>query len=103
MGNWEDHPDRPFHRMKALPEAAVAEALCRAGFVDDDKPITAAAVLTDGATFEHELGWAIAQTIVSRNRLRAVTIKGLDANKAEWQELNRALKEFAATIGATLA
>lgn len=103
MGSWESFGERPHDRLKPLPHGAVSDALTRAGFIDGDKSISADSVLVDDATFEHELGWAVAQTVVSRNRLRAVAIEGLDANKSEWQELCRRLKEFAASIGATLA
>lgn len=103
VGDPQTDVDTPLEQLPVLPAASVASALSAVGLVGPaDGPLELTSLLTDGATFEHLKGWAVAWTAVSRNRLRTVTIRALDASAEEWKSLLLPLREFAASIDATL-
>ena len=95
--------DLPLERYPALPAIGVAGALASAGFAKEgNEPIDPVDLVVDGATFQQRGGWAVAWTTVHDGVLRAISIRALDATEREWKGLLLPLKEFAASIDATV-
>lgn len=103
VGGHQTDVDLSPGRLPALPAESVAAALSAVGFVGpSDTPVQSPWLLRDGATFEHLKGWAAAWTSVRGEALRTITIRALDADEEEWKALLLPLREFAASIDATL-